>query len=102
MDQIGQYVSDAALRTLVQLLVLVGPALILGLLMHVVAGFVESRALAVMGRTAYLAVFGWIGTVIHETGHAIFCPLFCHRITAFHPFSPGPNSNVLGLSLIHI
>jgi hypothetical protein len=96
MDAVGPYLSEVAMRTAVQLLVLLGPALILGLAMHVLAGFVESRALAVLGRTAYLALFGWLGTAVHETGHAMFCPLFGHRITAFRPFSPDPHSDVLG------
>jgi len=96
MDAVGQYLSDVAVRTLLQLLLLLGPALVLGLAMHLLAGFVESRALAVMGRTVYLVLFGWLGTVIHETGHAMFCPLFGHRITAFRPFSPDSRTGVLG------
>lgn len=96
MESVGQYLSDVAVRTLLQLLLLAGPALVLGFAMHLLAGFVESRTVAVLGRTAYLVLFGWLGTAVHETGHAMFCPLFGHRITAFKPFSPDPRSNVLG------
>jgi len=96
MDSVGPYLLDVVVRTSLQLLLLAGPALVLGLAMHLLAGFVESRAVGLMGRRAWLALFGWLGTAVHETGHAMFCPLFGHRITAFHPFSPDPRSNVLG------
>ncbi len=96
MESFGQYLLDVLVRTLMQLLLLAGPALLLGLAMHALAGFVESRTVALVGRRAYLALFGWLGTAVHETGHAMFCPLFGHRVTAFRPFSPDPRTGVLG------
>ncbi len=96
MESFGQYLLDVLVRTLLQLLLLAGPPLLLGLAMHALAGFVESRTVALVGRRVYLALFGWLGTAVHETGHAMFCPLFGHRVTAFRPFSPDPRTGVLG------
>ncbi len=96
MDSVLTYLAMVAGRTLLQVLVLLGPPLVLGLVMYVVAGFLESRAIAGMGRTLYLVLFGWPGTLVHELGHAMFCPLFGHKITAFQPFSLDPSSRELG------
>ena len=39
---------------------------------------------------------GFIGTPVHELGHAIFCLLFLHRITDISLFSPSAKDGVLG------
>jgi hypothetical protein len=39
---------------------------------------------------------GWIGTPIHELGHAIFCIIFGHKITAIKLFGPNSLDGTLG------
>ncbi|MBR7112779.1 MAG: hypothetical protein IKC75_07700 [Clostridia bacterium] len=39
---------------------------------------------------------GFIGTPVHELGHAIFCLLFLHKITDMKLFSPSAEDGVLG------
>ena len=39
---------------------------------------------------------GFIGTPVHELGHAIFCLLFLHRITDMKLFTPSADDGVLG------
>ena len=41
-------------------------------------------------------VVAWLGTPIHELGHALFCVIFGHRIEDMKIFSPDPNSGTLG------
>ncbi|MGE5315415.1 MAG: hypothetical protein ACM3Q4_12035 [Acidobacteriota bacterium] len=41
-------------------------------------------------------VTGWLGTPVHELGHAVFCILFGHRITGMRLFSPVPRDGSLG------
>lgn len=51
-----------------------------------------------MSRRAYklYVVTGIIGTPIHELGHAIFCPLFGHKITGISLYNPDPSNGYLG------
>ena len=63
--------------------------------MHALSGFVERRTNRVMGGAAYL-LFGWLGTAVHETGHALFCLLFGHRITDIRLFDFAPRDGTRG------
>jgi hypothetical protein len=38
----------------------------------------------------------WIGTPIHESGHAIFCLIFGHRIAEIHFFKPDETTGTIG------
>ncbi len=38
----------------------------------------------------------WVGTPIHELGHAIFCVIFLHRIEEIHFFKPDDTTGTLG------
>jgi hypothetical protein len=64
--------------------------------MNLVSGFVERRAYKLMGRKVFLTLFGWLGTIVHESGHALFCVIFGHRITAMKLFDPSHHGGSLG------
>jgi len=96
MEQVGSFLAAVAGRTAIQLLLLLGPAVVIGLLMHVLAGFTERRAVRVMGLRPWHYGFAMLGTLVHELGHAVLCPLFGHRITRFRPFTTDPTAQVQG------
>lgn len=96
MGGAAYYVLNAARLTVAQILSLIGPALVLGICMHGLSRAVESRAVRVFGRRGYLRMYGWLGTSVHELGHALFCPIFGHRIVAMQLFKPDPESGTLG------
>jgi len=88
---------DAGFATLTQLFVLLGPLVILALLMNFFARKNETLSYKVLGQKVYLYIFGWLGTSIHEMGHAIFAIIFAHKISEIKLFSPGS-----GKSLGHV
>lgn len=63
-----------------QALYLLVPLLVSGSLIHFCSNFLEKSALRLLGLKAYLYLIAWPGTLVHELGHAIFCPPFGHRI----------------------
>jgi hypothetical protein len=89
------YAWAAILATAGQLALLLGPGLALGLALHVLSSFVNRRASRYLGRAYYL-LFGWLGTAVHEVGHAVFCLLFAHRITDVKLFDFAPRDGSLG------
>src|SRR5262249_2647351 len=58
------------------------------------AGQVQILAARSLGVPLYLGLFGWLGTSIHEIGHAIFHSLFGHRIVEFRPYKPDPSGTL--------
>ena len=96
VDAIFRYVWTVSYTTFLQLLILFGPAVILGFLMNSLAGFVEGRAYGLMGRRWYLGLFGWLGTIVHEGSHALFCLLFGHEIRDIKWFDLDGHGGALG------
>ena len=95
-DNYAHYLWQACLSTFSQLVILLGPGLALAFAMHLLAGFIAERACRLIGRNAFLLIFGWLGTIIHEGGHALFCLLFGHRITAIKWFDWSGSDGTLG------
>ena len=90
-----RYAGSAAAATAAQLALLLGPGLALATLMHALSGFVSRRTNRVLGGAAY-ALFGWPGTAVHETGHALLCLLFGHRVTGIKLFDFAPRGGTRG------
>ncbi len=90
------YLFKVLTATLLQMFILLGPLLLLAFLMHFVAGWNERLSYRLLGRRGFLYVFGWLGTAVHELGHAIFAILFGHKINKIVFFDPDPNATSLG------
>lgn len=95
-ETIATYLVRVAATTIVQLLTLFGPGLALVAAISVLSRYVTRLALLSMGRYLYLLLFGWLGTTIHEIGHALAALLFGHRIVQFRPFMPDARSGRVG------
>jgi hypothetical protein len=89
------YGAAALSASAFQLVLLLGPGLVLGAALHALAGFLERRSNRWLGGAAYL-LLGWPGTLVHETGHALFCLLFGHRITGIKLFDFAPRDGTRG------
>jgi hypothetical protein len=90
------YLGKAILTTSTQLFVLFFPLLLLAFLMNYISLLNEDLSVKVMGRNIYLYLFGWLGTSVHELGHALFAVIFGHKIKEIKLFKPDPKSGTLG------
>lgn len=95
--KIWDYLLEAGIATFLQLLILVGPIALLAGIMNFISRKNENLSYKVLGQKIYLYVFGWLGTSIHELGHAIFAIIFAHKISEIKLFTPGS-----GKSLGHV
>lgn len=90
------YLERVALAVGFELLVLLGPAVAIGVVMHALSAAIDRQAQRAFGfRTYYLAA-GWLGTAVHEAGHAVFALLFGHRISAIKWFDVNAREGTLG------
>ena len=90
------WIGDILLMTASYIFILIGPGLIFAVLLHYIHKLLESNARSLLGRTLYLCLFGGLGTIIHETGHALMCFPFGHKITDIELFNLNPNTGTLG------
>ncbi|MDD5223172.1 MAG: hypothetical protein PHE84_04205 [bacterium] len=95
-DSILRYLWSTTVTTFSHLMIMLGPGIALSLLMNYLAVLEERAVCRVLGFRAYYWIFGWIGTIIHESGHALFCIIFGHRITEIKWFDFNPSEGSLG------
>ncbi|HZK80591.1 MAG TPA: hypothetical protein VFC46_05970 [Humisphaera sp.] len=81
------YLARGAIRTAAQLLLVLGPVMVLAIVLHYLSRYVRTRAARVMGLDAY-TYFTAPGVMVHELGHAFFCVIFRHKIVRMRLFSP--------------
>lgn len=96
ISDILSYLWQVVLTTITQVFILLGPLLLLAFIMHLVAQKNERLSYRVMGRKLYLYGFAWLGTSIHELGHAFFAKIFRHKITDMALFTPNSEDGSLG------
>jgi hypothetical protein len=89
------FIKDLALATLGQIASLFLGLVIFGLVIH----FISQLTFKSLGNafgpwgTYFVA---WLGTPVHELGHALFCLIFGHRIEKIHFFKPDTTTGTLG------
>ncbi|MDD2563626.1 MAG: hypothetical protein PHU27_05370 [Salinivirgaceae bacterium] len=99
MDKINallDFLGSVILITLGHLIWLLGLIFIFGLILYLLARFTRLTYVKSVGQKLDIVVTGWIGTPVHELGHAIFCILFRHKIVDIKLFNPDPNDGTLG------
>jgi len=75
---------------------LFGGLLFAGLLLYLLARFTRNLFAQTFGYRTEVFVTAWIGTPVHELGHAFFCLLFGHKIKKIKLFSPNAKDGSLG------
>jgi hypothetical protein len=96
IQQVLDYLLVVITNTGLQLFVLFAPLLILAFLMNLVSSRIKIWGPALMGDKTFIYSFKWIGTPLHELGHALFAFLFGHTITKVKLFDPDAEDGSYG------
>jgi hypothetical protein len=89
------FIKDLLLATFGQMASLFAGLFIFGLLIQFVSQLTyKSLQNAFGSKGVYLVA--WLGTPIHELGHAMFCVIFRHKIEKIKFFQPDPATGTLG------
>lgn len=91
-----EIIKQAAVATAGQILTVMGFMFAAGIALFVLARF--TRNTVASGGSYKLDIFltGWIGTPVHEIGHALFALLFGHKIVEMKLYTPGAENGSLG------
>jgi hypothetical protein len=89
------YIWNAIIITFEQLIILLGPALLLAFIMNYFALLVRIMQQRLI-KNSFLDWFCAPGIIVHELGHAFFCVVFGHRIMRMNLFRPGSHDGTLG------
>jgi hypothetical protein len=93
IQPIIDYVGRSALLTVQQLVILLGPLLILAFILDQLSQFVRARAARILSLDVYTYLTA-PGVMVHELGHAFFCVIFRHRIIRMRLFRPGSDGTL--------
>lgn len=91
-----EFLKLVVITTFSQLAWLLGLLFIFGLILYLFARFTRITYVKTAGTTLDIVITGWIGTPIHELGHAIFCLIFRHQITEMKLYSPNSTDGTIG------
>jgi hypothetical protein len=91
-----EFLKQVVFTTFSQLTWLLGLLFVFGFILYLLARFTRTTYVKSAGSTLDIFVTGWIGTPIHELGHALFCVLFRHTISEVKLFSPNSEDGTLG------
>ena len=95
-DAILEFIGNVVVVTLSQLLWLLGVLFVYGLLLYLFARLTRTSYVKSVGAKFDVIFTGWVGTPVHELGHAVFCILFRHKIIEMKLYNPNPADGTLG------
>ena len=89
------FIKDLIIATFSQMASLFAGLFLFGLLIHFISQLTfKSLERSFGSKGTYLVA--WLGTPIHELGHALFCVIFMHKIVEIEFFKPDPLTGTLG------
>ena len=89
------FIKDLIAATFIQMASLFAGVFFFGLLIHLISQLTfKSLERSFGSKGVYLVA--WLGTPIHELGHALFCVIFMHKIVKIEFFKPDPLTGTLG------
>jgi hypothetical protein len=91
----AEFFKDLVILTFSQIISLFAGVFVFGLLIHFISHLTFNSLGKAFGNAGTYLV-AWLGTPIHELGHALFCVIFGHKITRIEFFKPDPQTGTLG------
>jgi hypothetical protein len=95
LNPILDYLLKVISVTFSQLFLLLGPGLILAVIVYYISELLRNQTASLFGHEFWV-YFTFLGTMIHELGHAFFAVLFGHKVTTLRLFDPDPVTGTLG------
>jgi hypothetical protein len=89
------FIRDLLIATFGQMASLFAGVFVFGLLINFLSQLTFKALEKAFGRRGVYLV-AWLGTPVHELGHALFCLIFLHKIEDIKFFKPDPVSGTLG------
>ena len=96
LNSVLDFMKLVVVTTVSQLIWLLGLLFVFGLILYVFARFTRLTYVKSVGHKMDVIFTGWIGTPVHELGHAIFCIIFRHRIIEMKLYTPNSTDGTLG------
>lgn len=90
------FLKQVLFATASQIFWLLGLIFIFGFILYFLARFTRNTFAKTSGTTLDVFITGWIGTPVHELGHAFFCLIFRHKIDEIKLFTPNSQDGTLG------
>ena len=95
MNNIQKFFLQVLNLSLLELIGFVGLLIIIGFILGLIQKSSNKYLFSAFGYKGILAT-AWIGTPVHELGHALMCLAFRHQITDIRLFILHPTDNTLG------
>ena len=92
LSRVWEHVAAAGVSTGL-LLLISGCFVLLAALLQGVTGLLRTRWFELLGEKSW-TLLAMPGTIVHETGHALFCLLFRHKIEEMKLFAPSPDGTL--------
>jgi hypothetical protein len=89
------FIRDLLIATFGQMASLFAGVFVFGLLINFLSQLTFKALEKAFGRGGVYLV-AWLGTPVHELGHALFCVIFFHKIEEVKFFQPDPVNGTLG------
>ena len=96
LNSLLDFLKAVALVTASQLIWILGVLFVFGFMLYLLARFTRTTYAKTAGPKLDIGITGWLGTPVHELGHALFCIIFRHRIVEIKLYSPNSTDGTIG------